>query len=277
MRNRPFRSGLDFLCRKMLIRIFLFCFLRSLPSEANAISGPADSVRKEKRLFFKSMLMGYPDRAADFEENLFKDPQVQVNLSFIHSNYNLSTYFTDELLLRENNLELITNPDQNDPLRKFQQNRLALEARASFLFFYVGAGMVFPTTYQKFSLGQGKAWYTNDDTRYFAEIRKGSFWKAGLNLYFRKWLLYGGIRGYQGLGQSTVLSENLKTGETIVLKGTGNDVFNFFFECGLHFRNFTIGYETALNVDGPGAQCTSFFVGYNLFDLRNFNEKRIPR
>lgn len=268
------------LCMHFKSCLFSFLLLTSsLSMQARSIffPAPADTLKNPKPVFFKSMLFGFPDRAANFEENLFRDAQLQFNLSVIHSNYDLSTYFTDEWLLQENDLQLITKPNQNDPLRKFRQTRLAAEVRGSFLFFYIGLGMVFPATYQKFSLGNGKSWYSSDSTRYFAEIRKGSFWKVGLNLHFRKWLIYGGIRGYQGLAQSAVLAENLKTGRTTALKGPGSDVFNFSVEFGLQFRNFTFGYESALNVDEPGAQCTSFSIGYNLFDFRNFNEKRIPR
>ena len=65
-------------------------------------SFPDDSTKKyEKRVFFKSMTWGYPDRAADFEENLFKDAQLHFNVSMMHSSYNLSPYRTDEWLLQE--------------------------------------------------------------------------------------------------------------------------------------------------------------------------------
>lgn len=196
----------------------------------------------------------------------------------MHSSYNLSAYQTDEWLLQENELRLLTPPNLNDPMRKFRENRLAMEVRGSFLFFYLGLGMVFPTnTKRNFEMGQGHAWYTNDSTRYFGEIRNGSFLKAGVNLHFRKWLLYGGIRSYKGINQSRIFSENLKTNQVTRLKSAGNDIFNSYFELGLHFRNFTIGYERALNIDFPGAECQSIFIGYNLFDFRNYNEKRIPR
>ena len=238
---------------------------------------PPDSSGKQKFSFFKSRTWGYPDRAADFEENIFKDPQVLMNLSFMHSQYDLSSYFTDEWLLQENDLRLLKSPGMLDPLRKFNQHRIAAEVQGSFLFFYLGLGMVFPETYRSVPLGTGQEWYSYDSTSYFAEIRKGSYWKAGMNLHFRKWVLYGGIRGYNGLSQSRVLSLNHNTGKEKILSGAGSSVFNNFIEFGIKFRNFTLSFERTLNIDFSGAECNSIFLGYNLFDLRNYNEKRIPR
>ncbi len=236
-----------------------------------------DSSGKKKKSIFQSMALAYPDRAGDFEENLFKDPQLLFNVSMMHSRYDLSGYFTDEWLLQENDLELQTRPNLQDPLRKFSQTRISMELSGSFLFFYAGLGLVLPETNRQISMGQGRTWYFNDSTRYFAEIRKGSYWKAGLNFHFRRWCIYGGLRGYQGYNASSVVSENLKSGKSSRLSGAGSGVFSNFFELGIRYQNFTFGFEKALNIDFSGPECNSFFVGYNIFDLRNFNEKRIPR
>lgn len=251
----------------------------SANQSAGAFNGslPSDTSQKNKIRLFKSMTWGYPDRAADFEENLFKDFQFQANLSFVHSSYNLSEYFTDEWLLQENDLRLLKSPDLNDPARQFRQNRIAVEIQGSFLFFYAGLGMVLPQESRSISLGKGQEWYSGDSSSFNAEIRRGSYWKAGLNLHFRKWLLYGGLRGYNGLAESRMLATNLKNGNRRYLQGPGSSVFNNFVEIGLKYRNFTIGFEKTLNIDFSGADCFSLFIGYNIFDLRNFNEKRIPR
>lgn len=258
----------------------LCCLILLYPGQVRAFhpgSLPSDTAQKNKIQLFKSMTWGYPDRAADWEENLFKDPQLLVNLSFVHSSYDFSRYYTDEWLLQENDLKLLKAPDMNDPMRRFRQNRIAAEIQGSFLFFYLGLGMVFPQGSRSFRMGEGEEWYSSDSSSFSAEIRRGSYWKAGLNLHFRKWVLYGGLRGYDGISQSRILTRNRKNGTEKYLSGAGNSVFNNFLEVGIKFRNFTIGFEKTLNIDFTGAESTSFFIGYNLFDLRNFNEKRIPR
>jgi hypothetical protein len=136
---------------------------------------------------------------------------------------------------------------------------------------------VVPSTSQTINLGEGNAWYTADTQKYYAEIRKSSFLKVGIHVHFRRFCLFGGLRSYQGLGKSSLVAVENKSGKRTKIEGIGSDVFNGFFEAGLSYQNFTIGFEKALNIDYPGAECTSISIGYNLFDLRNYNEKRIPR
>ena len=258
------------------IRIILAGLLLSA-SELMA-GNPAfpDSVKNRNNFWW--LTLGHQDRAADFEENLFKDPQLIVNASLIHSSYDLSPYLTDEWLLNDNKYYLNRQSDLSDPARKFSRTRLSMELTGSFLFFYGGLGMVLPGTLQPIELGSGTAFYTDENTRYFAEIRKSGYWKAGFNLHFRRWVLCAGLRGYPGIfGNSSVKAQNLKTGETITMSGTGSSVFTNFLEMGIRYQNFTLSFEKALNIDFSGAECNSISIGYNLFDLRNFNEKRIPR
>lgn len=244
---------------------------------AGVFSRP-DSAKNTKQNSFWWLAFGHQDRAADFEENLFKDPQVLINASYVRSAYDLGSYFTDEWLLNENDYKLLKKPDRSDPSRKFTLNRISLEITGSFLFFYGGLGMVLPETYRQISLGTGAALYTADSTTYVAEIKKSGYWKAGFNLHFRRWVLCAGLRGYPGImGNSTILAQNQKTGISGKLIGPGSSVFNNFLELGIRYQNFTLSFEKALNIDFSGAECNSISIGYNLFDLRNFNEKRIPR
>jgi hypothetical protein len=263
---------------------FIFFLLASLFSLAETkpllavTKGNTDSSKTHNRNNFWWLALGHQDRAADFEENLFKDPQVLFNASVMRSSYNLSNYFTDEWLLQENDYRLTSQPNRDDASRKFNTTRLSLELSGSFLFFYGGLGMVLPETRQEISLGKGLSYYKNDTTRYYSEIKKAGFWKAGFQLHFRRWTVNAGLRGYPGiLGNSTVMAQSIKTGQTTRMTGAGSAVFTNFLELGIRYQNFTFGFEKALNIDFPGAECNSFFIGYNLFDLRNFNEKRIPR
>ena len=223
------------------------------------------------------MAFSHPDRAGDFEENLFRDPQLLVNVSFMNSRFDFSEYYPDEWFLQENDLLLTRKPSMKDASRKYLSRGIAAEIQGSFLFFYLGGGLVFSGPDKRIDYGSGKEWYSNDTTRLIAQIRRGSYWKAGLNLHFRRWLLFAGIRGYGGIRSSDISSENIRTRQTKILTGTGSTVFNNFIEFGIKYQNFTIGFEKALNIDFSGAVCESIFLGYNLFNLRNYNEKRIPR
>ena len=275
--NKKMKAGGTTFGRMKRAFLFFFCLSASSAFSRDNLPGPADSTGKQKKSTFRSLALSWADRAGDFEENLFKDPQLLVNASVIHSRYDLSSYFTDEWLLQENDLELTGNPDLMDPLRKYNLTRLSLEVTGSFLFFYGGAGMVLPSSAREIDMGKGRTWYYLEDTRYTGLINKGSYWKGGLNFHFRRWCFSGGLRGYNGINQSGIRSKNLKTGEVRMLTGVGSKVFSNFLEIGIRYQNFTFGFEKALNIDFAGPESTSFFIGYNLFDLRNFNEKRIPR
>jgi|GEM_PF-7074542 hypothetical protein len=258
------------------VRIILMSLLFSATELLAGNVAWEDSLKNRNNFWW--LTFGHQDRAADFEENLFKDPQLIFNTSIIHSSYDLSPYFTDEWLLNENDFNLTGQSSLNDPSRKFSRTRLSLEMTGSFLFFYGGLGMVLPGTFQQIELGSGTTYYTEENTRYFAEIRKSGYWKAGFNLHFRRWVLCAGLRGYPGVfGNSRVKAQKTKTGEIYTMSGPGSSVFNNFLELGIRYQNFTLGFERALNIDFSGAECNSISIGYNLFDLRNFNEKRIPR
>jgi hypothetical protein len=263
--------------RQYLTTAFCALFFLSENARGNQTVALPDSTKPPKQASFFSMAFSYPDRAASFEENLFKDAQLVLNASVIQSNYNFSNYILDEQLLNENSMGLSKNSSLTDPSRKFSKTRMSIDLSGRFLFFYAGLGIVVPSTSQTIILGEGNAYYTANTQKYYAEIRKSSFLKVGIHMHFRRFCLFGGLRSYQGIGKSSLLAVEDKSGKRTKIVGIGSNVFNGFFEAGLSYQNFTIGFEKALNIDYPGAECTSISIGYNLFDLRNYNEKRIPR
>jgi len=263
--------------RQFLTFIFFATILFGENAWGNQIMTLPDSAKPTEQASFFSMAFSYPDRAASFEENLFKDAQLVLNASVIQSNYNFLNYLLDEQLLNENSMSLGKNSSITDPARKFSKTRISVDVTGRFLFFYAGLGIVVPSTSQTVYIGDGNAWYTANTQKYYTEIRKGSFFKVGVHMHFRRFCLFGGLRSYQGLGTSSLIAVEDNSGKRTKIEGIGSDVFNGFFEAGLSYQNFTIGFEKALNIDYPGAECTSISIGYNLFDLRNYNEKRIPR
>lgn len=263
--------------RQYLTIAFFSIFLLSANAQDNQMLTLPDSTKPPKQASFLSMAFSYPDRAASFEENLFKDAQLVLNASVIQSNYNFSNYLLDEQLLNENSMGFGKNSSITDPSRKFSKTRMSIDVSGRFLFFYAGLGIVVPSTSQTVYMGDGSSWYTAKTQKYYAEIRKSSFFKVGVHLHFRRFCLFGGLRSYQGIGKSSLIAVEDNSGKRTKIDGIGSDVFNGFFEAGLSYQNFTIGFEKALNIDYPGAECTSISIGYNLFDFRNYNEKRIPR
>jgi hypothetical protein len=271
-------AGLNSLYFRQYLSIAFFAlFILNANAQDNPILTLPDSTKTPKQASFLSMAFSYPDRAASFEENLFKDAQLVLNASVIQSNYNFSNYLLDEQLLNENSMGLGKNSSITDPSRKFSKTRMSIDVTGRFLFFYAGLGIVVPSTSQTVYMGDGSSWYTAKTQKYYAEIRKSSFFKVGVHLHFRRFCLFAGLRSYQGIGKSSLIAVEDNSGKRTKIDGIGSDVFNGFFEAGLSYQNFTIGFEKALNIDYPGAECTSISIGYNLFDLRNYNEKRIPR
>jgi hypothetical protein len=263
--------------QRYLTIAFFALFILNANAQDNQILTLPDSTKTPKKASILSMAFSYPDRAASFEENLFKDAQLVLNASVIQSNYNFSNYLLDEQLLNENSMGFGKNSSITDPSRKFSKTRMSIDITGRFLFFYAGLGIVVPSTSQTVYMGDGSSWYTANTQKYYAEIRKSSFFKVGVHMHFRRFCLFSGLRSYQGIGKSSLIAVEDNSGKRTKIDGIGSDVFNGFFEVGLSYQNFTIGFEKALNIDYPGAECTSISIGYNLFDLRNYNEKRIPR